>query len=180
MPDTTTKPRPYRSYDHLADVIRDERGAIHVQPLRATNVHFDIAHANHLPANLPDSRNGSHVLDIGRGVQVRASGNVQRDMDGDWCTAYLYASQYPSGRDLTAQQTARTREIIAEMVGAWAATHASDIAQADEIDRNNGARTLEENIARHEKALAILRAQLRACEEGERFTQYPDLPTSRR
>jgi hypothetical protein len=61
-----------------------------------------------------------------------------------------------------------------------AQTHAGDLAQADDIDRNNGARTLEEAIAKHEEALSILRAQLTACEEGEPFTQYPDLPTKGR
>jgi hypothetical protein len=155
-----------------------------VRPLRAGYIYFDAAKANHLPRNLPEGEHGSTVLDIGRGVQVRASGNAR--LAGtyagadQWAVTDLYANQYPSGRELTAAQDHRARAIIGELVTAWASTHAGDIAQADDIDRNNAARGLEEQIAKHEEALDILRGQLAACEEGEPFTQYPDLPTKGR
>jgi hypothetical protein len=60
-----------------------------------------------------------------------------------------------------------------------------DIAKASHLPANlptsdNAARTLEENIARHEAALEILRANLAACDEGEPFTQFPELPTKGR
>ena len=61
----------------------------------------------------------------------------------------------------------------------WIATHEGDIAQADDIDRNNAARTLEEAIARHVEALKVLRRNLRRCENGQTFETYPDLPTQR-
>jgi hypothetical protein len=183
MPDTLTKPRPWRSHNHLATVLEaDDGGAIWIQPLRAGDIYFDVAKSNHLPANLPHSDyNGSHVLNIGRDVEIRASGNA-RLVSGAWTveTRYFYANQYPSGRELTAKQSERARALIAEIIGAWAATHAGDIAQADDIDRNNAAHTLEGNIARHEQAIAVLRENLTACEGGEPFTQYPDLPTNRR
>jgi hypothetical protein len=178
---TTTRPRPYLSKDHLRDVITSEAGRIAVSPQEADRIVFDIASANHLPANLPTSDyNGSSVLDIGRGVQIRATGSVHLQADGSWkVTDRLHASQYPTGRELTSLQNARACELIGELIGAWAATHAGDIAQADDVDRNNGARTLEEQIAKHEAALEVLRGQLEACEQGEPFTQYPDLPTDR-
>lgn len=172
-------PRPYRSDDHLHDVIRSDAGAIYVHPIRADDVYFDVAWSNSIPANLPESRNGSHVLDIGRGVQVRASGNAQLNGGGDVAISHMSAKQYPSGRDLTAAQLERTRALIGSMILAWAATHAGDLAQADDIDRNNAARTLEEAIERHEAALRILRDNLEACQEGQGFSRYPNLPTDR-
>jgi hypothetical protein len=184
MTTTTTTPRPWRSYDHLRDVITSDAGALTVQPIRAGDIHFDAAKANHLPRNLPEGDHGSSVLDIGRGVQVRASGNAR--LAGtyagadQWSVASMYATQYPSGRDLTAAQDHRARALIGELITKWASTHAGDIAQADDIDRNNAAHRLEESIARHETALATLRENLRACEEGEPFSMYPDLPTDRR
>ena len=174
-------PRPYRSADHLRGLASSDAGAIMVMPLRADSIYFDAASANSLPANLPNGMHGSTVLDIGRGVKVRAAGNVARvPFSNTWeVSGSLHASQYPSHRELTRPQAQRAREVIAEMITAWAATHEGDISQADDLDRNNGAHTLEETIERHENALAILREQLTACEEGEAFQRYPNLPTSR-
>ena len=179
-------PRPYRSKDHLRDVIASDAGRIAVSPQEADRIVFDIASANSMPANLPTSDyNGSSVLDIGHGVQVRASGYAR--LAGTYAGAAqwavdgaLHASQYPSHRDLTAAQEHRARAIIGELITAWAATHGGDIAQADDIDRNNAARTLEENIARHTEALKILRRNLRRCENGQTHKTYPDLPTKGR
>jgi hypothetical protein len=181
-------PRPYRSNDHLRDVIATEVGAITVQPLRADDLHFDIAWSNSQPANSPVGQHGSRVLDIGRGVSIRAIGNVGLvgaidgvPVDNVWKVkpSAFNASQYPSGRELTPAQDKRARELIAAMLTHWAVHHAGDIAQADDIDRNNAARTLEEYIERHEDALTILRRNLAACDEGEPFSRYPDLPTDR-
>ncbi len=96
-----------------------------------------------------------------------------------WEIGSLYVSR-DSGGDVTRNMHARAEALVFEMVNEWAQTRAGDICQADDIDRNNGARTLEETIGEHETALEILRAQLSACEEGEPFTQYPDLPTKGR
>lgn len=174
-----TTARPWRSQAHLETTITGEAGAIHITPLRADEMHFDIAWSNSQPANEPSARNGSHVLDIGRGVQVRAIGNVRRDSDGQWVVSHLTASQHPTGRDLSRQMAVRARGVITQMIGDWAATHEGDLAQADDVDRNNAAHTLERQIGEHEAALELLREQLRACEEGESFTQYPKLPTDR-
>jgi hypothetical protein len=178
MSATATNPRPYQSNDHLRGLAFGEAGAIMVLPLRAGDIYFDAAKANHLPRNLPEGEHGSTVLDIGHGVSIRASGNARR-IGGAWMVSHLYANQYPSGRELTAKQDERARELIGGMIGRWAATHEDDIAQADDVDRNNGASRLEETIAQHEEALTILRAQLKACEEGDDYTQYPGLPTNR-
>jgi hypothetical protein len=70
--------------------------------------------------------------------------------------------------------------VIERMIGEWASTHEGDIAQADDIERNNAARTLEEAIATHQEALKILRANLKRCEAGKDYSQYPDLPTKGR
>jgi hypothetical protein len=176
-----TSPRPYRCSDHLRSTITTDGGAIAVRPIRTDLIYFDIAQSSHLPANLPDGERGSRVLDIGKGVQIRASGHAVPNGDGWTIRAdTFHASQYPTGRDLTAAQTERARSIIGEIVGDWASRHAGDIAQAEDIARNNGARSLEEKIARHEEALKILRKQLRACDNGRPFSQYPDLPTDGR
>jgi hypothetical protein len=178
---TITKPRPYLNDRHLKTMLdAPNGGCIEIRPLRATEVHIDIAKSNSMPANERTTRNGSQVLNIGQGVEIRASANVEL-IDGAWKVKprTLYASQYPSRRDLTAAQQKRARALIEELIGSWANAHAGDLAQADDIDRNNAARRLEEEIAAHEQALAILREQLSACEEGEPFTQYPDLPTKR-
>ena len=74
--------RPYRDNRHLWSVIDTEAGAIALWPLRADSLAFDIARANHLPRNLPDGEHGSRVLDIGHGVSIRATGNVQRTENG--------------------------------------------------------------------------------------------------
>lgn len=174
-------PRPYRSKDHLRDVIASDAGRIAVSPQEADRIVFDIASANHLPANLPTSDyNGSSVLDIGQGVKIRAAGNVQRNDNVGWQVMHLHASQYPSGRELTAAQCERACERILELMLGWISTHEGDIAQADDIDRNNACRMLEENIERHAEALKILRRNLRACENDRDYDQYPDLPTDRR
>jgi hypothetical protein len=173
MTQMTTTPRPWRSYDHLRDLIERDFGAFTVQPLRAGDVHFDAGWSN-------GGQHGSTALDIGRGVTMRATGNA-RLIDGRWTIDPRRAnfSRDDSRNDPTALQIARTVDLLTEQISEWASTHAGDIAQADDIDRNNGAHRLEETIARHEAALTILREQLRACEEGEPFTMYPDLPTGR-
>lgn len=170
--------RPYRSKDHLQAVIASEHGAIWISPQTADRIYFDIAKANHLPENRPDSRNGSTVLNIGRGVSVRASGSIYR-REGQWVTDLrdYDVTQYPSGREATAKQHERACELIEELIGEWAKTHEGDIAQADDIERNNAARTLEEAIEQHERALRILKGHLARCESGEAFETYPTLPT---
>jgi hypothetical protein len=178
--------RPYRSNNHLHDVITSDAGSIEVRPQSADRITFDIASSNSLPANLPTSGNGSSVLDIGRGVQVRASGSIHREADGSWklreryTVPDLYGSVYPSGGELTRAMKERAAEVIERMIGEWASTHEGDIAQADDIERNNAARTLEEAIATHQEALKILRANLKRCEAGKDYSQYPDLPTKGR
>lgn len=179
-------PRDYRSDRHLTTLVDAPNGGrIELRPLRADSIYFDIAKSNSMPANERTTRNGSEVLNIGGGVEIRASGNAklvgiypggpQWSVDGA-----LYASQYPSGRELTAKQAERARALIGELITAWARAHEGDIAQADDIDRNNNARTLEEAIAKHEEALSVLRANLSACEEGEPYQTYPDIPTKGR
>lgn len=171
-------PRPFVGDAHLWSTIETEAGAIALKPIRATDLYFDIARSNHLPRNLPEGEHGSRVLDIGGGVKIRATGHVARGANG-WEITGLYASQYPNGRDLTRLQDQRAREVILAMVLGWISTHEGDLAQADDIDRNNAAQTLEEQIKRHQDALRILRKQLRRCEEGKPFETYPDLPTKR-
>lgn len=177
---TSSKPRPYRGNDHLWSTITTDAGAIAVLPLRNGNIMFDIAWSNHLPANRPEGEHGSRVLDIGQGVTIRAHGHVVCDASGHWYVRAEYTSIAGMGVNITDKRQSRAFDLISRLVGEWARTHEGDIAQADDIDRNNAARTLEENIARHENALAILRENLTACEEGESFTQYPDLPTKGR
>ena len=176
--------RPYRSNDHLADVVDTGKGRIEVRPQSADRITFDVAKANSMPANLPESSyNGSSVLDIGHGIEVRLSGYLTLTDDGwkvpePWRT--LYGSVYPSGRELTGPMRERATTAIEAAVNDWAATHAGDIAQADDIERSNGARTLEEAIAKHQTALKILRAELRKCEAGKAYRLYPELPTKGR
>jgi hypothetical protein len=174
-----TTPRPWKGSTHLETTIEGDAGAIHITPLRADDIHFDIAWSSSFPANERTARNGSRVLDIGRGIEARAIGNVKL-VDGAWVVSHFNGSQYDPtgrGRDLTGKQEERARALIAEMIGEWARTHEGDLAQADDIDRNNAAHVLEKNIAQHEEALAELRSQLAACEEGEPFARYPKLPT---
>ncbi len=173
-----TTPREYMGSDHLWSVATNDAGSLAIWPLRATALHFDAAKANHIPAYADEGMHGSTVLDIGRGHRVRVSGNAVK-VGGAWEVSHLSVSR-DFGGDATRHMHARAEALVVEMVNAWAATHEGDIAQADDIDRNNGARTLEEDIREHEAALEILRGQLAACDEGEAFTQYPKLPTARR
>lgn len=173
--------RPYRDDKHLWSTIETEAGAIAVHPIRADRIMFDIAKTNHAPAHRPDGQHGSRVLSIGNGVEIRAGGFVTRTADGWTVERELFdAIQYPSGRELTTAQDERARELITSMVLGWIATHEGDIAQAEDIYRNNAALALEENVAKHVEALRILRRNLRACENGRTYTQYPDLPTKGR
>jgi hypothetical protein len=175
---TMTDVRPYRTSEHLWSVAQSGAGKIAVWPLRADSIHFDAARSSHLPANLPDGQHGSTVLTLGA-MQFRASGNVERQ-GGAWRVTNLSANQYPSGRELTSKQSERASALIAQIITDWASTHEGDIAQADDIARNNAAAALEEQIARHTEALRILRRELRACENGRDFARYPKLPTGGR
>ena len=174
-----TKPRPYMDYRHLGSLATGDAGSIWMQPTNGHHVYFDAAMSNHLPANLPTGDHGSTVLDIGQGVRVRASGHVSL-VDGEWSIdpVYFSANVYGGG-SLTDARLKRARELCLSMARDWIAAHADELRTAEDIDRNNGARTLEETIARHADAMRILRRELRACETGRPFTQYPDLPTKR-
>jgi ATP-dependent Clp protease ATP-binding subunit ClpA len=177
----TMHPRPYLSKDHLATRLESERGKIWLTPQEADRIYFDIASANSMPANQPISTyNGSTVLDIGGGVLIRASGSVFRMPEGWVVDSSWWPKQYPSCRELTPRQDQRARTVVSELIGGWAATHEGDIQQADDIERNNAARRLEEQIIKHEAALTRLRNELRACENGLTYTQFPDLPTKGR
>jgi hypothetical protein len=173
--------RPYRGSDHLWSLAETSAGKVAIWPLRVGEVYFDAAKANHLPANLPEGLRGSTVLTIGA-MRFRASGNAKCDGSGNWHVSreYVSLSQYPSGRALTDRQTDRACTLLESMVTDWATTHAAELVEADDIDRNNSARKLEEDIDKYECALEILRAELAACESGSLpFTQYPELPTKR-
>jgi hypothetical protein len=174
---TTTKPRPWRSNEHLRDLITSDAGAFTVQPLRADDVHFDVAWSNYYPGE--QGQHGSTPLDIGRGVKIRATGNARKFEDAWMISGRHFNGEQVGGRELTSMQRARAIGLLEDLIAGWAATHEGDLAQADDIDRNNSANRLETQIGRHEEALAILRAQLVACEEGEPFSMYPDLPTDR-
>ena len=169
--------RPYRSNDHLWSTVKTDAGTLAVLPTSARTLYFDAAKSNHIPAYRDEGEHGSTVLDIGRGARVRVSGNAEK-VGACWEITHLYVSRDVGG-DATRAMHARAEALVFEMLNEWAQSHAGDIAQADDIDRNNAARTLEENIARHEHALSVLREQLRACEEGEPFLQYPELATKR-
>jgi hypothetical protein len=172
-----TKARPYRSNKHLHALIETDAGSFTVLPLRTDDIHFDVAWSGYFPAR--EGQRGSTALDIGRGVKARGIGNA-RLIDGVWRVKPDLTCSKESAGDLTLSMRQRFTELLERLINEWASTHAGDIAQADDIDRSNGARTLEENIARHEQALTVLRAQLAACEAGEPFTRYPDLPTKGR
>lgn len=181
---SSSTPRPWRTSDHLHTIVNaegdsDAAGALELRPIRADWISVDVAWSNSYPANEARSSNGSHVLDIGRGVFVRASANLGLE-DGAWTVKHVSAKQFPSGRELTRQQDERLETALVEIITRWAETHEGDLAQADDIDRNNSAQHLEKQIGEHEQALELLREQLRACEEGEPFTQFPELPTDRR
>jgi hypothetical protein len=160
-------------------ITRDGVGSINLTANRADSVYVDVAWSNSMPANLPESPNGSTVLDIGRGVKVRASVNLARDGQG-WKVSHLSANQYPSRRDLTRPQQERLTALLVDMVGEWARDNAEAFDAAERRDRETAADTLRKNIQRHEQALAILRAELNMCEAGGTFNRYPDLPTDRR
>ena len=178
-------PRTWKNNTHLHSLVSHPtspaHGRILIQPQDADRIVIECAMSNHLPANLPQgARDDTYVLDIGRGVQVRIHAAMHRKGDVWDCEPRPHATQYPSGRDLTPPQTERLRALLSNMVTYWALGHAGDIAQADDIARHNAASVLEEQIAKHEEALRILRANLTACDEGEPFETYPDLPTKRR
>ena len=163
--------RPWLENRHLRDLISSEAGALSVLPLRTDDIAYDAGWAGELYAP------GATALDIGRGVKVRATGNVIL-RDGVWRVQHFNASRM-DGRELTPNQGNRAVELINRLISEWAATHAGDIAQADDIDRNNGAHRLEQTIRKHEEALMTLHANLSACENGLPFSVYPDLPTDR-
>jgi hypothetical protein len=163
--------------DHLWSVATNDAGSLAIWPLRATALHFDAAMSDHVPAYADEGMHGSTVLDIGCGHRVRVSGSAEK-VGGAWEISYLSVSR-DIGGDATRHMHARAGALVREMVNEWAATHEGDIAQADDIDRNNAASYLEGTIREHEDALAILRRELAACEEGEPFTQFPKLPTRR-
>lgn len=183
---TPIEPRPWRSNDHLRSVALCDAGRIAVTPQSADRITFDAAWSNSFPANREEGEHGSTILDIGRGVTIRATGCARRTMSTDgvpgerWTVdPSAFSTQHRSRGPLTLLQNKRAAEIISDALTAWAQDHPADIAQADDIDRNNGAHRLEETIARHQAALKILRRELRACENGRDFTMYPDLPTAR-
>ncbi len=174
-----TTPRPWRTKDHLRSVAVCDAGRIAVTPQSFTRITFDAAWSNAFPADLEEGEHGSTILDIGRGVTIRATGCARRSVSRWTVDPSAFSAQRRSRGELTATQTERALEIIGAAITEWALAHPADIAQADDIDRNNGAHTLEEQIARHQTALQVLRRELRACESGRNFTQYPDLPTKR-
>jgi hypothetical protein len=164
---------------HLETVIEGEAGRIWAKPIREDDIFFDIAKSNHLPANLPDSDNGSCVLDIGQGVKIRASGHVELRAEG-WrvVEAYTFIDAYEGG-NVTPLRRARAIEIIRQMVEAWACSHPDQLAEAERIYRNNAAHRLERALERVAEDERTLREQLAACESGEAFTQYPKLNSDR-
>jgi hypothetical protein len=179
MSTTRQTARPYRGNDHLWSTVTTDAGTLAVWPLDARRLHFDAAMANHLPMLREEGQHGSTVLDIGRGARVRVSGNAEF-VGGAWEITHLSVRRDVGG-DATRTMEARAEALVFDLVNDWAKTHAADIAQADDIARNNGARALEETIAKHETALAILREQLSRCEDGESsWTEYPDVPTKGR
>jgi hypothetical protein len=115
---------------------------------------------------------------IERGQQLAMCGHVFESYRAAVDAGHAVGNYTPTMTAMSAYH-ARGIECEACIVRHAQSTHAGDIAQADDIDRNNGARRLEETIRRHEEALSILRRELTACEEGEPFTHYPDLPTDR-
>lgn len=171
-------PRQYISND-VWSTVTTEAGTLAVHPVTAGRLIFDAACANHIPAYALTGMHGSTVLDIGRGVIVRVSGYAEK-AGAEWELGDLYVCRAWSARSVTREMQARAEALVFDMLQQWAPTHAGDIAQADDIDRNNGARQLEGAIAEHERALLILREQLEACNEGAPYSQYPDLPTGRR
>ncbi len=175
-------PRPYRSNDHLWSTVTTDAGTLAVHPIESHRLYFDAAKANHRPMLATTGEHGSTVLDIGGAETVRyvrVSGNAEL-VGACWEITHLSVSREQSG-DATRAQHAKAEALVFDILQKWAGAHAGDIAQADDIYRNNGARALEEKIEQHERALAILRDELDCCEDGEsRWTQYPELPTAHR
>ncbi len=176
-----TQSRAWMDYKHLGSLATSDAGSIWMQPTCDHHIYFDAAKSNHLPANLPDGDYGSTVLNIGGFVLVRASGHVTRDDENGWTIdpQYFSVTAYRGG-SVTPPRERRARELCLSMALGWISGHADELAEAEVIARNNAAHTLEENIARHAEALKILRRELRACESGRPFTQYPGLPTKGR
>lgn len=169
----STTTRPYRGSDHLWSIVTTDAGTLAVHPMSARSLYFDAAWSNHAPAYADTGEHGSTVLDIGRGARVRVAGNAEK-VGACWELTHLHCSR-DSGGDVTRAMHARAEALVFEMLNEWAQSHAGDIAQADDIARNNDARRLEQLIAEHERAVAILRENLAACDEGEPYTGYPDL-----
>jgi hypothetical protein len=171
--------REWQDYKVTAGLATSDAGSIWMQPTKATHIHFDAAKASHIPAYAPTGEHGSTIIDVGRGASVRISGHAHL-VGAQWTVdpRYFYVDG-DKGGDATPRQKARALEIATAMVNAWALAHPDALAEAERCDRNNGARSLEEDIARHSAALKILRRELRACDNGRAWTQYPDLPTKR-
>lgn len=68
---------------------------------------------------------------------------------------------------------------IERVVSDWASANADVLAEADKAWRNNDAFHLERQIADHQTALEILFEHLLACERGNDYDVYPDIPTKR-
>lgn len=163
--------RPYLSSDHLWDCV----DGVAILPQKTGQIMVEIAKGNHYPANLPEGRHGSHVLDIGRGVQVRVHGFVKRDDAGDWKVdrAYLSTEQYPTGRALTGSMIDRTCEKIESLISKWAHYNADKLSEANTIWRNNDAMRLEDQIEAREAELSVLQAHLTACDNNDVYSPYP-------
>lgn len=171
-----TDPRPYLSAKHLETLIPVGDGIARIYPLEADRIRVDMAHESHRPSMARTTPNGSSAMTVD-GLLARASALLVR-VGGDWELSG-YESVTIDGSTATPRRVAIVTDELRQAVAEWARTHEADIAQADDIRRNNAARTLEESIREHEQALAILHAQLRQCEEGEPYTEYPSLPTVR-
>jgi len=168
----------YMDNKHLWSTVTTDAGSLAVLPTSATTLYFDAAKSNHIPRYAHDGEHGSTVLDIGRGIGARVSGHAEL-VGACWEIGTLYTSR-DSGGDVTRAQHARAEALVFEMLNEWSQSRAGDVAQADDISRNNAAQRLEEKILEHEHALAILRENLAACADGETYDGYPDLPTGRR
>jgi hypothetical protein len=159
-------------------ITREGVGSIALRPNRRDSVHVDAAWSNSQPANLPTGQDGSTVLDIGRGVQVRTSAHLARDGE-EWKVTHMSASQHPTRRALTRQQGERLSALLVDMVSEWAREHDAELEAAELQDRETAADALRRQIRRHEEALDTLRRELERCKSGQTFQRYPDLPTDR-
>jgi hypothetical protein len=181
---TTKTARPYLANRHLWAAVTTDAGTFGILPLRTGKVmiqarwgsEYDLARA------VTGDAKGTVTtpIDIGRGVAVTFHGFIERGPDG-WQVDSRYTSMHQdNGGEVTRLQRERAEAVILAAALPWIESHAGDIAQANDIDRNNGAHRLEEQIIEHQKALAILRAELRKCENGKNYTMYPELPTKGR